>query len=126
MDDATRDEALAWSKARRDLDSAQRLLSGTPPFRDTSAYHCQQAAKKALKAYLTACAIPYPKTHDLTALLALTPIAPDKMPSLQEAAIVLTPYATLFRYPDAVMDPSDEDAAQAVDLAGEDLRPWFP
>ena len=100
MDDATRDEALAWlSKARRDLDSAQRLLSGTPPFRDTSAYHCQPADDKALKAYLTACAIPYPKTHDLTALLALTPIVPDKMPSLQEAAIVLTPYATLFASP---------------------------
>lgn len=44
MDDATRAEVDAWlAKAKRDLDSAKRLLAGNPPYRDTAAYHCQQA-----------------------------------------------------------------------------------
>ena len=48
MDEATRAEVNAWLvKARRDVDSAKRLLVGDPPYRDTAAYHCQQAAEKA-------------------------------------------------------------------------------
>lgn len=49
MDEATHGEVAAWlAIARRDLDSAKRLLVGDPPYRDTAAYHCQQAAEKAL------------------------------------------------------------------------------
>lgn len=72
MDDATRSEVDAWlAIAQRDLDSAKRLLTGDPPYRDTAAYHCHQSAEKALKAFLTAAAILFPKTHDLTALVKL-------------------------------------------------------
>ena len=42
MDEATRYEVEAWlAIARRDLDSAKRLLAGDPPYRDTAAYHGQ-------------------------------------------------------------------------------------
>ena len=40
-------------KAEHDVASAERLIAGDPPYLDTAVYHCQQAAEKALKAYLT-------------------------------------------------------------------------
>jgi HEPN domain-containing protein len=121
MDEAMRDESVAWlALARRDLDSAKRLLAGDPPYRDTAAYHCQQAAEKALKCFLTVTGTPFPKTHDLTALVALTAAADARSGRWDEAAIVLTPYATLYRYPDAFPEPGDEDLREAVELA-EDL-----
>jgi hypothetical protein len=47
MDDARRTAVRQWlQKAERDLASALRLLAGEPPFLDTAAYHCQQAAEK--------------------------------------------------------------------------------
>lgn len=48
-------------KARNDLRSAQRLLTAKPPLLDTAAYHCQQAAEKALKGYLTLHEAPIPQ-----------------------------------------------------------------
>lgn len=122
MDEATRAEVDAWlAKAQRDLDSARRLLAGTPPYRDTAAYHCQQAAEKAIKAFLTAAAAPFPKTHDLTVLVKLAAETDAEAAEWQEAAVVLTPYATLFRYPDACPDPNDEDLREALRLAGQVL-----
>jgi len=118
MDEATNDEVAAWlAKARRDLDSAERLLTGTPPYRDTATYHCQQAAEKALKALLTALAIPFPKTHDLTTLVGMLEERVQAADRWKEAAVVLTPYATLFRYPDACPEPSNDDAEEALSLA---------
>ncbi len=120
MVEATRGEAAAWlAIARRDLDSALRLLDGDPPYRDTAAYHCQQAAEKGIKAFLTVRAIPFPKTHDLTALVTLAKAIDDRAARWEEAAIVLTPYATLYRYPDAFPEPNDDDLRDAVALADE-------
>jgi HEPN domain-containing protein len=49
MDDITRAEVAAWlAKARRDMDSAERLLADDPPYRDTAAYHCQQVGEKTV------------------------------------------------------------------------------
>lgn len=131
MDEPTRTEVAAWmAKARRDLASARRLLEGSPPFLDTAVYHAQQAAEKALKAYLTACDEPFPKAHDLVLLLELCRRHGPSLAFLQEAAITLTPYATLYRYPDVVMEPDAADAQSALSHAaqvlasiGDHLRP---
>jgi len=118
MDEATRSETDAWlAKARRDLDSARRLLAGDPPFRDTAAYHCHQAGEKAIKALLTATKVSFPKTHDLTILIGLAESRLPRIATCREAAIILTPYATLFRYPDAFPEPDDQDLREAVALA---------
>lgn len=118
MDEATRSETDAWlTKARRDLDSARRLLAGDPPFRDTAAYHCHQAAEKAIKALLTATKVSFPKTHDLTVLIGLSEVRFPHVAACREAAIILTPYATLFRYPDAFPEPDAQDLTEAVALA---------
>ncbi len=57
-------------KGRHDLRSAYRLYTDTPPLLDTAAYHCQQAAEKALKDYLTQHDISFRKTHLLVPLVA--------------------------------------------------------
>jgi HEPN domain-containing protein len=123
MDEVTRGEVAAWlTKARRDLDSAYRLVADFPPYRDTATYHCQQAAEKALKALLTADETNFPKTHDLTVLLALAATKHADLAALADAAIVLTPYATLFRYPSAVVEPDDADVKEALSLARQVLE----
>lgn len=122
MDEATRQEVVAWlTKARRDLDSAHRLVGDVPPYRDTASYHCQQAAEKALKAFLTAAEVSFPKTHDLTVLVGLAAAHDNELAVLADAAIGLTPYATFFRYPAAASEPSDEDVREALTFAREVL-----
>ena len=67
MDKAKINEIRQWLvKADHDLGSAKRLMTGKDSFLDTAVYHCQQAAEKALKAYLTLKDTPFQKVHDLT------------------------------------------------------------
>jgi len=71
MDDPKRAEICQWLvKARHDIESANVLAAHPHLLRDTAVYHCQQAAEKALKGYLTWVDSPFQKIHDLTALLA--------------------------------------------------------
>lgn len=56
-------------KAERDLLAAERALSGDVPLRDVAAFHLQQSAEKALKAYLTWHDQPFRRTHDLLFLV---------------------------------------------------------
>jgi HEPN domain-containing protein len=74
MDKQTKHEVQQWLfKADHDLRSALRLMTpdNEDALLDTAVYHCQQAAEKAFKAYLTANEIPFPKIHLLLPLLAL-------------------------------------------------------
>ncbi len=98
MDEAKIHEIRQWFfKAQHDLRSARRLFSDDPPILDTAAYHCQQAAEKALKAFLTLHDIPFQKTHLLLPLVGhCIEVDPD-FEELKEAAEALTPFATAFR-----------------------------
>lgn len=96
--------------------------AGVPPYRDTASYHCQQAAEKGLKGSLTAKSQPFPKTHDLTVLLKLAEPYAAEFAGLASAAVVLTPYATLFRYPDSVLEPDDDDVREALILAEDVMQ----
>jgi HEPN domain-containing protein len=59
-------EAKAWMiKAWRDLETAHRAAEGAPPLYDVAVYHCQQAAEKAVKAFLVHRGKPYERTHDI-------------------------------------------------------------
>jgi len=73
MDEQTKHEAHQWLlKADHDLRSAARLMyGGDEPILDTAVYHCQQAAEKALKAYLTGNGVIFPKMHLLSSILEL-------------------------------------------------------
>jgi HEPN domain-containing protein len=88
-------------KAWRDLETARRAATGEPPFYDVAVYHCQQAAEKAVKAFLVHHGKPYEKTHDIEVLIDLASEVDSSFNRLADAADALTPYATRFRYPNA-------------------------
>lgn len=118
MDEAKRREIKGWlTKRQRDLKSARRLMTGDEPLLDTAVYHCQQAAEKAIKAYLTYRGIPFEKTHNLVALLSLCLPAEPEWVAWKRMAEVLTPYVTEFRYPGDVIEPCWEEAEEALSLA---------
>jgi HEPN domain-containing protein len=72
MADAERDAAQKWLlKALHDLESARKLVAGDDPILDTAIYHCQQAAEKAVKGFLTFHRKRFEKTHDIERLILL-------------------------------------------------------
>jgi len=118
MDDAKAVESQQWMlKARHDVESARLLLAANPQILDTAVYHCQQAAEKALKAYLTLQDSPFMKAHDLTVLVKQCMDADTSFDALVEIAEILTPYATAFRYPGDVLEPDPQDAEEAMNSA---------
>ena len=110
----------AWlAKSVSDLGAAQALIWGTARHLDAGVYHCQQAAEKSLKAFLTFHDIPFPKTHNLTELVVECQKVNPSAARLMEYANLLTPYATEFRYPGDVFEPTLEDAESALKMAKE-------
>jgi HEPN domain-containing protein len=117
-------EAREWFvRAKRDLQAARSLLDAERPLADISVYHAQQAAEKALKAFLAFHHRPIRKTHDLLALLAECVALDPDFQQLQRAAQALGPYGTRFRYPYPGMPlaPSNSEADTAVELASSVL-----
>ena len=121
MADAPASEAKAWLvKAWRDLETARRVAAGKPPFYDIAVYHCQQAAEKAVKAFLVHHGKPYEKTHDIEVLADLAAEIDPGFSKLADAADALTPYATRFRYPNSTfaVEPQPAEYNEAMQHAG--------
>ena len=117
--------ARQWvAKARNDLLNADNNLGAEEiPF-DTVCFHCQQAAEKLLKAYLTAYGQTPPHTHDLLLLLeSILPFSVDAE-RLRDSLALLMPYAVEIRYPDDWFQPSLEDAQEARGAA-EQVFIWI-
>lgn len=120
MDDAKITEIRQWLiKADHDLRSARQLVVAEPPLLDTAAYHCQQAAEKALKAYLVQHDVPFGKTHLLMPLVELCTDIDPSFATLISSAEILTPFATSFRYPGDVMEPARADVENGLELAAQ-------
>ena len=86
-------------KARHDFSAAAKLAEGPDAYLDVAIYHTQQAAEKAIKAFLVYADRPFGRTHDLEALVTLAAEAESALDPWIEVADSLTPYATLYRYP---------------------------
>ena len=115
MDEAKRSLVRAWlAKADEDLAVARLLIEQERRLLSSGVYHCQQAAEKALKAWLTSRDIVFPKTHDLESLLHLGRAAEPGLAAYLEPAQALTPLATEYRYPGDAVTPSFEEAHQAL------------
>jgi HEPN domain-containing protein len=118
MDDAMRHEIEQWLlKSQRDLRAARLLFESEEALLDVVVYHCQQAAEKALKAYLTYQNVVFQKTHDLDVLINLCLPFNVGFKELRETAITLTPYAVEFRYPGNAIEPERVEANQALEMA---------
>lgn len=88
-------------------------------------FHSQQAAEKAIKAFLTFRQIAFRKTHDLSDLGVQCAALDPTLESTLRDAEELTDYASAFRYPDSPYEPDAAEAAQALTLAarlGEEIR----
>jgi HEPN domain-containing protein len=115
-----RREALEWlARAERDLQVCANELTVTPPLPEMTAYHAQQAAEKALKAYLTLNGVPFRHTHNLLELLTQCQALDASFAQLSTAAQMLNPYSTQFRYPGGPLAPPEPEARQALRLAGQ-------
>lgn len=119
-EDVRRDLVRQWlTKAEGDLEAARVLLSRETTFLFPVGFHCQQAAEKYLKAFLTWHGVPFPKTHDLDELLDLAAaVDPPLSPSLRVIA-ALTPFGVEIRYPGDAPDPTREEAETALAFAEE-------
>jgi HEPN domain-containing protein len=115
-------EVRDWlARARLDARAAEHLLADGVDLAEPALFHCQQAAEKALKAFLVWHDRTFTRTHNLVALLNLCADVESDFTSLQAAAVALTPYAVAFRYPGELPAPTAEQAEEALQLMREVL-----
>jgi len=111
------DLVYGWlKKAASDMRALEASI-GAEAF-DAACFHAQQAAEKALKAFLIGTETEFPHTHNLTKLVALCASFDDRFSGLRETVEPLTPYAVEMRY-DAEFWPSESDARDAGRRAAE-------
>jgi HEPN domain-containing protein len=103
-------EVRSWlKKAADDLRGADIDLAASPPFIEDALFHCQQAAEKAMKGFLTAHDRIFRKTHDLDELARACEAVDSDLKEVLEAARELTVFAWEFCYPgDAPVPPLEE------------------
>src|ERR1041384_7051570 len=108
-------EARPWFvRAEHDLRAAEVLLGATPPLLGEAAYHCQQAAEKSLKGYLSWHDIPFGKTHDLAAIGGLCVSNDVSLEAICIRADRLSVFAWAFRYPGDSEEPTSTEAGSAL------------
>jgi HEPN domain-containing protein len=106
-------------KAQHDLLAAQKLSSDPEIYADIVLYHCQQAGEKAVKGFLILHDQAFPRTHDIRLLLQLAIAIDPSFQQQQEASEILTPYATEFRYPSDVTQPTAQELQEGLEKAEE-------
>jgi HEPN domain-containing protein len=114
--------------AESDLDSAEYLVGQRQPHREIIAFHCQQAAEKALKGLLVLHGTRPPKIHDLEKLHGLCKAVIPAIDPLLVHCKGLNDYSVGPRYPEEVivtetkMHKALADAKAVMEFA----RPLFP
>lgn len=115
-DDARLQDAHAWlAKAELDLKAAAHEM--TAPAEELWGdvmFHSQQAAEKALKAFLAWHDVPFRKTHNLEKLGQQCVALDATLQTVADQAAPLTEYAWRFRYPGETDDPDRAEAGKAV------------
>jgi HEPN domain-containing protein len=84
---------------------------------EDSLFHCQQAAEKAIKGFLTFHDRPFRKTHDLDELAALCLQIDPSLESALEPVREFTVFAWIFRYPGERAAPPAEECGSLLTLA---------
>ena len=84
--------------ARKDLDALERMVHCGGFAEEIFGLHAQQAAEKALKAWLCILDADCPRTHDLFYLISLIEKCGDEVPKEFHELVDLTDFGVLFRY----------------------------
>jgi HEPN domain-containing protein len=115
------DEIRAWSrKADDDLVGARSVL---PVERFAVVlFLCQQAAEKALKAFLTFHQQPFEKTHELSTFGKQCLAIDASLAEVASKAAELEKYAVKYRYPGAPYEPDAVEANSGIENAEFVLR----
>jgi HEPN domain-containing protein len=94
-------EAAQWlARADEDAVVAELALARDPPLINPAAFHCQQAAKKMLKALLVAAGAAPPRSHDMELLIEAASPQHATLRKEMQAFARLTEWLTASRYPD--------------------------
>jgi HEPN domain-containing protein len=99
--------------------SAKRLARGSEPYLDTAIYHCQQCVEKTIKGWLLYHDQSFEKTHDLRLLMTIASEVEPKFTEWFDVAEQISPYATAYRYPGEILEPTQEEFQQALKSAGK-------
>jgi HEPN domain-containing protein len=83
--------------AQKDLNALNGMTDNEVFADEIFGFHAQQAAEKALKAWLSLLGVEYPKTHDLTLLLNELHSHGQNVEHLDDL-VEFNPYAVQFRY----------------------------
>lgn len=116
-------DTRGWlQKAKEDLDIAKQLLKPAKALSGGAVFHCQQAAEKALKAFLVWHDVPFRKTHYLKEVGDACVELDATLKDTVSRAVPLTEYAWKFRYPGESQAPIRKEAESALALAKEVYR----
>jgi len=105
--------------ADQDLGTAITIYAQIPKYKETIAFHCQQAVEKYLKAFLIFLDIEFKRSHDLVYLLGLISDKVEISDALFDKTNILKSFAVQIRYPDIIIDLSDEDLQLSIGIARE-------
>jgi len=92
--------------ARKDFQAMRALAAPEVAGIETFGFHAQQAVEKALKAWLAAKGVLYPRIHDLDRLLDLLREEGAAVPLEFDALGVLSDFGVAFRY-EAYEEPDE-------------------
>jgi len=108
-------ETRGWLvKASNDIRAAEALSTISPPLLDEAVFHCQQAAEKALKGFLTWNGHTFRRTHNLEEIGEQCLTIDASLREVIDLAVPLSEYAWKFRYPGEPTAVSPGEAAEAV------------
>lgn len=111
-------ETRDWlTKASEDLEAAERHLTGGSALPSQAAFHAQQAAEKAEKAFLTWHKHIFSKTHDLGVLGAECAAIDATLATVSSALAPVSGFAIAARYPGPWGQATVAEAREAVKLA---------
>ena len=112
------DVVKQWiEKADHDLGTAQVTYLYLPKYRDTIAFHCQQAAEKYLKGFLLYLDISFSRQHSLNYLLGLLSQKIEIPDELFDNASELEDFAVDIRYPDTTVELSVDEIQHSFKIA---------
>jgi HEPN domain-containing protein len=99
------------TRASQNLSAAERLGWDLC---DIAIYHCQQAAEKAVKGFLSCFDQPIERTHDVRFLLEQAGKIEPGFLSCLDAGERLTPYATAYRNPGVADQAELQELTEAL------------